>query len=376
MRRTVHDYTHKLKSALMLAKAELSREQYEFLVKTLNKMKASTGITDGRLTTYVFVVKLLSKYTDIINPTEDGIAVFLNDLERKDYSEDTIALYRATLKTYLRRIGHEDLAEKIKSVKWPQSRLKKSDMLTHEEIYRMIKIASPMYKAIIITAYESGARPSEFLMLRVKDVQFKENYGYLSIPMGKTVSRTIPIILSVPYLRKWIYDYHPDPKPNNPLWYRARKPLNYKAYKRNINRLMHKANVKTEYKYPYIFRHTRATDLALHLTEEAMRKYFGWAPGSNMPSRYVHLAMQDVEEKVLEIYGIRKEKKPLYTRCLRCGTVNLSGASYCIVCGGPVTTESMAEEVKKTYEIETLLDRLKKLEEMYKELERKYREMK
>ena len=364
----IHNYRFQFSATLNVAKKMMPEDQYNYMLRFIHRLRAQDGMSEGRITKYVLVLRRLSKYTDIRRPSEEGVFSFLYDMEAKGFSEESIATYRRVLKAYLKRIGYEELAKKIK-VKRPGSRLKKSDMLSHDEIYRMIKFATPLYQAIVILAYESGARPSEFLMLKVRDIQFTDNYGYLSIPMGKTVSRTIPIMLSIPYLRKWIYDYHPDPKPENPLWYsRSGRPLSYVSLKRNINKLMHKAGVKTKYKFFYIFRHTRATDLALYLTEEAMRKYFGWAPGSKMPSRYVHIAMQDVENKILEMYGVKKKKKPLYSRCLRCGAVNLSGVNYCIVCGGPVTTESMAAEVKKSFEVQSVLERLKRLEEMYEKL--------
>ena len=40
------------------------------------------------------------------------------------------------------------------------------------------------------------------------------------------------------------------------------------------------------------------------LTDAEMKKRHGWTRSSNMPSRYVHLVDSDVEEKILNHYGI------------------------------------------------------------------------
>jgi hypothetical protein len=55
---------------------------------------------------------------------------------------------------------------------------------------------------------------------------------------------------------------------------------------------------------PHLLRHTRATEAARSgWNEEQMRKFFGWAPGSPMPSTYTHLTAEDMRERVLKDRG-------------------------------------------------------------------------
>jgi hypothetical protein len=56
---------------------------------------------------------------------------------------------------------------------------------------------------------------------------------------------------------------------------------------------------------PHDFRHTRATEAARdNWNEEKMRCYFGWKPGSRMPSLYTHLALGDLREQVRRDAGL------------------------------------------------------------------------
>lgn len=53
------------------------------------------------------------------------------------------------------------------------------------------------------------------------------------------------------------------------------------------------------------FWHTCATRKArLGWNESQLRRYFGWSPGSDMPSRYVHLALGDMREQVRRDAGV------------------------------------------------------------------------
>ena len=52
------------------------------------------------------------------------------------------------------------------------------------------------------------ARPNEILNLKIKDIKFHVNeegiqYAEVRITGGKTGSRTVPLIDSLPYLKEW-----------------------------------------------------------------------------------------------------------------------------------------------------------------------------
>ena len=56
---------------------------------------------------------------------------------------------------------------------------------------------------------------------------------------------------------------------------------------------------------PHLFRHTRATRAATQgWNEPQMRAYFGWGPGSEMPSHYIHLSARNMEDQVRRDAGV------------------------------------------------------------------------
>src|SRR5919199_4040417 len=78
---------------------------------------------------------------------------------------------------------------------------------------------------------DSAARPHELLKLRIKDVVFKltpDKKQYAEILVnGKTGSRHIPLIDSIPYIKDWITNHHPQAgNPNSILLCGFGKSLN------------------------------------------------------------------------------------------------------------------------------------------------------
>jgi len=159
---------------------------------------------------------------------------------------------------------------------------------------------------------------------------------------GKTGMRRILIIASAPHLLNWINNHPLRNDPDAPLWVgigsvNKNKQLDYASVRMMLRRTARKAGLKKSVN-PHIFRHSRATYLAKHLTEAQMCEYFGWVQGSRMPSIYVHLSGRDVDGALLKIYGMEEEEKleePKLKpkKCPRCGYLNSADAKYCNNCG-------------------------------------------
>ena len=68
-----------------------------------------------------------------------------------------------------------------------------------------------------------------------------------------------------------------------------------------------------------------------------MKQYLGWTQGSDMAAVYVHLSGRDTDDAILEMNGVKKEKKrtsKLRSRnCMRCGEINKSTSKFCDKCG-------------------------------------------
>ena len=104
-----------------------------------------------------------------------------------------------------------------------------------------------------------------------------------------------------------------------------------------MKKITRKAGIKKRV-YPHLFRHSRATHLASHLTEAQMKQYFGWVQASKMASVYVHLSGRDVDKALLRLNGIeveedREELKFKPKICPRCKAKNSPDAKFCSNCG-------------------------------------------
>jgi integrase len=67
-----------------------------------------------------------------------------------------------------------------------------------------------------------SARPHEILGLKIKDIMFKtagNNKQYAEVLVnGKTGSRHIPLIQSIPYIKEWLSNHPSRNNPNSPLF--------------------------------------------------------------------------------------------------------------------------------------------------------------
>ncbi len=181
-------------------------------------------------------------------------------------------------------------------------------------------------KALSMTAYESACRPHEFLGLKKSDVVFNDAGAILYIRKGKTGARRIRVVNTTPLLANWI-ENHPLNDMDAPPWIDLSSNTTCRAFRRTglrkvIKRLAKSAHIQKRVN-AYIFRHTRLTHLAKKLTEAQLCEFAEWKQRSRMPKMYIHLSGRDVDDTLLEMYGLRKNEEqkqlPLEPRkCVRC----------------------------------------------------------
>jgi integrase len=176
-----------------------------------------------------------------------------------------------------------------------------------------VGIATPERNATLFrTLRRTGFRISECLALRNGTVSFEEgDLVRLELPHDapdlKTGPRTVIIHEPDHSLRNWIR-LHPTPDdPKAPLFptnggSKVHLPLAYKSCADLFKALQNHANVRDKHGNRFSLhdlRHTCATEKArLRWSEEQMSRFFGWAPGSSMPSVYIHLNLDDMRAQV------------------------------------------------------------------------------
>jgi len=287
-----------------------------------------------------------------IELTKKDIFDFL--LTYQNMSEHTKAGVRRKLKPFFRWLGKteivKDLVCGVKNSKFPE-------ILELQEIQKMIEVCeNHRDRALVSVFYDSGARLSEILDLRIKDITFDE-YGAVVIVSGKTGDRRLRLISSVPDIKAWL-NVHPRKNDSNaPLFCsftsnNKGNPLNGGSLCVIFKNIAKNAGI-TKNVYPHLFRHSRATHLAKFLKESELRIFFGWAKGSPTVHLYNHLSGTDVEDKLLALNGIKTgetQKPPIIptNKCYRCSEINSIGNKFCWKCSAPLTDEGIkeAERVK------------------------------
>jgi integrase/recombinase XerD len=182
---------------------------------------------------------------------------------------------------------------------------KPSDLWTQEDDKLFLKwVTSKRDRCYHTVARDLSARPHEILGLKLKDVVFKQvgNYQYAeTIVNGKTGSRQLPLIQSVPYIKDWLSEHPSRNNANSRLFVALSKrclgrPLTvgglyqiYKYYKEEFfPMLLDDASIPTEDREkikvlltkpfnPYIRRHSAISEKSKRLKLHTLTQHCGWS---------------------------------------------------------------------------------------------------
>ena len=324
------------------------------------------------------IAKLLDKqFTDC---TEYDIRKLVTVIEANpNWQAWTQHGFRTALKRFFRWVRQYPRGEDPPETKWiklkrPKGRKLPEELVTQEEIKSLVEVCAENIrdKAFIFTLYESGCRPGEILGLRRKHVVFDE-YGTVLLVDGKTGPRRVRIVAATPLLANWINEGHPFKDPESYLWINLEGPnygkaLKYHAARHLVKRRSEQARINKRI-YPYLFRHSRATELANILTEAQMNEHCGWVQGSRMPSVYVHLSGKNIDPAILQAYGLKPKQNKEFEKlkpkeCHICKTVNSPIGEFCIRCGRPLDLEVAIKLDKEGHKQAAKIDRLEKQMEL------------
>jgi len=238
----------------------------------------------------------------------------------------------------------------------------KSQLPTMKEIKKMIDYANTRDRAIITLLFETGIRVGELVKIKLKDVHFEERYVKIDINESKTKPRTVYIIQTLPYLKDWLL-IHPQKDDPEAFLFVSRSGKQMSPIHVDME-LYYISQKVTGKKYSaHLFRHLRTTILMTKkFPTVQLNKLLGWSKDSNMPTRYTHLIDKDVEDAVLDFYGIKPIRREdgeeiLLTNCPRCGNKNPIGAVYCSQCGFVLKAEKI-EDAKKAEDMKMRILRI------------------
>jgi len=289
-----------------------------------------------------------------------------------------------------------DVVQNIPQLKRKEKSIyKPTDLWTSEDDLIFLKYCpSKRIKCYHVMSRDTGCRPHELLKLRIKDVVFKNtgNRQYAEVLVnGKTGSRSIPLIDSIPYIKDYLDHEHPQStNPNAILLCGNRKSLGrildisslsqiYDRYKRGLfSKLLRDPNVPPEDNLkieellkkpwnPYIRRHSSLTEKSKILKEHTLRQFAGWTTGSNMPQKYLHYFGNEASESLLEAYGIITKEQKLSDilrpkQCPNCNEPNKPDGKFCAKCRMVLTYDAYSETLEADKQKE---DKLSVMEERF-----------
>jgi integrase len=261
-----------------------------------------------------------------------------------------------------------------------QSIYKPTDLWTKEDDLLFLKYCpSKRMKCYHAMSRDTGCRPHELLKLRIRDIIFKSagDAQYAEVLVnGKTGSRHIPLINSLPYVKDYLDQEHPQPNNNNaPLFAAERKSLGraiqlsslyslYDTYKKELfpKLLQDSRNVLAEDKLriiallrkpwnPYIRRHSALTEKSVFLKEHVLRQHAGWSPRSQMHLKYLHYFGNESSDSILEAYGIITKDKTQSDalrskQCPNCNEPNKPDSKFCAKCRMVLTYDAYGETLE------------------------------
>ena len=359
----VYNYEGQIERLLARVKSSSLVEENKQSLQGFHRYLIANGLSTARTCKYLLEAFRLSKLGakpfvdfDKADVTDMVVHIETNNL----WNEQTKHDYKLALKRLFKFLrGTEDYPDEVRWIKimFRSFRGVFPEILTEKEVRMMADVCTqPRDKALVLFLYESGCRIGELVAMKIRDVVF-DKYGVQAFVNGKTGPRRIRVIACTPALAFWI-DYHPQKSnPDAVLWTtfgkkRASALLSPAWVAKLLKVLARKVGI-TKRVYPHLFRHSRATHLAKHLTEAQMKVYFGWTPRSDEPGNYVHLSGRDMDAAILKINHMELDEKDRpenfnIITCERCGMKNSPGFSLCIRCGSSLSPEfiSFGDDVK------------------------------
>ena len=403
----------------------LSYENAQTIVNFVMALNTEINPSKNYRKSIVDVLCRLSKYNgkNFNDMTRLDILDFLDSYRKPEASDPlhkwigTYNLFRIILIKFFKWFYSPDIesdkrpkpaiVENIPQLKRKEKSVyKPSDMWTAQDDLIFLRYCpSKRIKCYHTMSRDLSARPSEILNLRIKDITWKrigdKQYAE-AVVNGKTGTRSLLVIDSIPYLKEYINSEHPQPTNlNAPLICGLDRSngrhinehsllLIYDGYKKRVfPKFLGNSSVPSEDKQkikellkkpwnPYIRRHSAITEKSRILKEHVLRQHCGWTPGSQMHLKYLHYFGNESNESLLEAYGIIDKGIQIDQlrpkQCPNCDEGNKPDSKWCAKCRMVLSYDLYEETVDNKQErddaIAMLSDQVMKLMAEVQELKK------
>ncbi len=281
------------------------------ITQYLEELKVN-GLKESSLKSMETKLRFANEWKPLNKWTRDDVNQYILKLKKEEKSESYIEMQKSVIKRFLTYIGREKLVEHLK-IKMPNNKLSPKDILTVEEINRMIEVSeSHLHKALIAFMFESGGRAGEVVKVMVRDIEETNKGMIIALPNFKTTTEGKPEYrrdlypFSAGYIRNWIA--YGGLGKDDKLF-----DLNAAYTWEVVKKAGEKAGI-TKPVTPHKLRHARVQDLIRREYQESIiRHKMGWTRSSNMLGRYSHTADDDLINATASKNGILEDRKPIVT---------------------------------------------------------------
>ena len=337
-----------------------------YIIAEQNEINIKESTKETKIKRIVHLSKFFDNNKSFYDMTKEDILDYLNNLRKPssiDPTHKSVGTWNARQMLFLKFFRwlynqkesdprKRDTPQCMNGIKQLQrkeiSSYEPDDMWTIEEHSLFLKYCPSIRdKCYHSMALDTSARPHELLNLKIKDVKFKvssEGVQYAEITVkGKTGSRTLPLIDSIPYIKEWILNHPEGRNPDSWLFVSLSDKNNTfpqllvngmlkrykKRYKQFFRELLKdesisdrdKAFIKNMLTKPfniYIHRHFSLTEKSkMNLNEHMLRNHAGWSMTSKMPQRYLHYFGSESSKSILRLKGIIKENEEIENNILK-----------------------------------------------------------
>ena len=368
------DYKRRLKKELELLERSPIPESNKKLILKYKNWRLANGVSIARVHREVITLRLLCEKFNVKldKIDEENLIELLAAIETSGYRLSTINEYKRDLRMFLKMVGKEGLAAKIKCKEPKDNELTRDDLLTVDEVLKLVSVAmNDRDPALIMCHLDLACRPEEILTLRVGDF-VRDAWGIkVELRRSKTFRRSPHLSFSLPYVSRWLNVHPLRDDPDAPMWLDLNKfrvgivaPIDDGAYRRILDRLFKRAGIKRRKRFtPYNFRHTGITMWSVVLTEQQLSKRSGHVPGSRHLRRYAKLVDADTDRKILKELGLISEedaepevKKLQPVKCSLCGEYNEPFRQRCWRCKAALDPLKLVQEFGEEEIVEAVMD--------------------
>lgn len=375
---------------------QITEENKDLILRFYAQCQAE-ALSNARLAKTLWIMRNLGIWMgkkSFATAGKDDIVQLVNRIQAQYANYWTVLDYKAMLKKFYRTML-SDGYHSPDSVMWirlgrgKQRRINPAHILSDEDVIRLIQAQDMLNhvwsrvrnKAMIAFLYDSGVRIGEFLSMTIQDLRVTTDLWHVTV-RGKTGQRTFPIFTSIPYLKEYL-DIHPRRSVSEaPLWcsyHDATRSISYEKVTKSLRRAFKRAAVARPAN-PHNFRKSACSRDSAFMSDQQLKRKYGWTPDSKELRTYSHLRLEDLDNSLRQRYGLvsasPQESAVLTKPCPFCSTENKPDGQFCSTCKRPLLLKGALQEEERKAALDSLLvELLTSLAETHPDVKEKFRRL-